>query len=76
MKKQVSILKLLGVFFLVCMVILSQNCKQESAAKNTLKAAAMVALEISFSKEFTISTLLFEKFMSLFAKLEITPPVI
>jgi p-aminobenzoyl-glutamate transporter AbgT len=62
MKKQVSILKLLGVFFLVCMVILSQNCKQKSAGENALEAKAGAALEINVQEikdstgiEFSIS---------------------
>jgi len=47
MRKQVSILKLLGVFALVCTVILSQNCKQESASESALEAVDVKALGIN-----------------------------
>jgi len=47
MRKQVSILKLLGVFALVFTVILSQNCKQESASESALEAVDVKALGIN-----------------------------
>ena len=47
MRKQVSILKLFGVFALTCMMIISQNCKQKSAAESSLEATDVSALGIN-----------------------------
>lgn len=53
MKKQVSILKLLGVFSLACMMILWQNCKQESAAESTLEAMSALGINVQEIKAST-----------------------